>query len=129
MVQAGIPFVSQENLPKLMDKLQERQDSILQKKNSTAISVTGSSTPPKKQRVELRRIEDKNFHARTMASLREWLDAAIATPQSNNNHNNHDNNDDNPEMNHHPEEGASFLLPPCNAFLRRALYETIPNGA
>ena len=41
-----------------------------------------------------------------MASLREWLDAAIIPSE-----------DD--------LEGASFLLPPCNSFLRRALYESI----
>jgi len=45
-----------------------------------------------------------------MAGLREWLDAAI----------HHYDQSENA-----PPEGASMLLPPCNSFLRRALYESI----
>lgn len=64
-----------------------------------------------RRRVELRRSEDIDFHARAMASLREWLDAAL-------------NEVEGPPIELAPE-GAAFLLPSCNSFLRRALYESI----
>ena len=56
-----------------------------------------------RRKVELTRTEDVRFFASTMATLREWLDNAAGTNQS-------------------PQ---TMLLPSCNAFLRRALYENI----
>ena len=75
-------------------------------------------TPRKGGRVKLTRTEDIAFLARTMAELREWIDtnndadtansvAAVAATTTN------------------EDEGTSLVLPPCNAFLRRCLYETI----
>ena len=55
---------------------------------------------PMKWKVELTKTEDINFHARAMASLREWIDNVTSGT-------------------------TSFLLPACNGFLRRALYESI----
>lgn len=139
--------------------------------NTNNAASTSSSTPS--GRIELHRTEDIQFFARTMASLREWLDAAHS--QSPHLHHRQrrgathrgvagvdDNVDDavvapaevvhdpadedgilephGPEVlnqehhHHHPIEaglepslldGTSFLLPPCNSFLRRALYENI----
>jgi hypothetical protein len=95
----GIPFCTGDTASKLSEKFYDQQLQALSK--STAPS------PNKRKKIELTRTEDKDFHARAMASLREWLDAAIVPGDG-------------------ETEGASFLLPPCNSFLRRALYESIP---
>jgi hypothetical protein len=69
-----------------------------------------------RRRVQLRRTEDIDFFSRTMASIRGWLDSP-ATPED------AGAGDDNG----HPQEqeGASLVLPECNSFMRRALYESI----
>jgi len=92
-----------------------------------------------RRRVELRRPEDIDFFARAMAGLREWLDsdnnhAAAGAAQARPNDNDDEEEEEGavgdgaaavavaaPEVG----EGLSFLLPPCNSFLRRALYENI----
>ena len=61
------------------------------------------------------RMEDIAFVARTMAGLREWIDSS-------------DNAAPNPPAEGAEHEGTSLVLPPCNAFLRRCLYETIEDG-
>jgi len=103
MVASGIPYVTKENAEQLMDKFYQKQTEAEDEKKP--------STPRRK--VKLVHLEDRNFHARSMASLREWLDAAI--PQQ----------DVDPNDQNAPPEGTSFLLPPCNSFLRRAMYESI----
>ncbi len=98
----------------------------------------GDTVTPQKDRVKLTRIEDIVFVARTMAELREWIDtddilvaednAATAAgiggqqPQARPN-----NGQNTPNANNGggQGEGTSLLLPPCNAFLRRCLYESI----
>jgi poly(A)-specific ribonuclease len=101
----GIPFCTGDVATNLLDKYYEKQ---LKLSETTKTKTPSSSTPRSSRRVELTRAEDKDFHARAMASLREWLDAAIVPREED-------------------TEGASLLLPPCNSFLRRALYESIPN--
>lgn len=76
-----------------------------------------------RRRVELRRSEDVDFHARAMASLREWLDSPIQQQQPAVMAAGDGSDDDEGAVD--PLAGASFLLPPCNSFLRRALYESI----
>jgi hypothetical protein len=95
----GIPFCTGDTASKLLDKFFDQQVQ--------ALSNTKKTPPTRRKKIELTRVEDKDFHARAMASLREWLDAAIVPGEGDN-------------------EGASLLLPPCNSFLRRALYESIP---
>ena len=77
-----------------------------------------------RNRVVLRRVEDIAFHARTMATLRDWLDSPISQPSTAPSNNvpltspcEYDSVD--------PYLEQSLLLPPCNSFLRRALYESI----
>ena len=95
-----------------------------------------NKTPRKGGRVKLTRVEDIAFVARTMAELREWIDADItvggvvdntgnAAATVNGTARNTNNGsavatvvDDASRR----EEGTSLLLPPCNAFLRRCLY-------
>lgn len=98
----GIPFCTGDVATNLLEKYHEKQTKL------SGTAKTPSSTPRSSRRVELTRAEDKDFHARAMASLREWLDAAIVPREED-------------------TEGASLLLPPCNSFLRRALYESIGN--
>jgi poly(A)-specific ribonuclease len=104
MVKSGIAYVTKGNANALAEKFYAKQFAKLSEESNTK---SPAETKNSRRRVELTRLEDKNFHARSMASLREWLDAAIPNPNNG-------------------EEGANFLLPPCNSFLRRALYESIP---
>ena len=94
--------------------------------------------------VELRRPEDIAFFARAMAGLREWLDSDAGQrrrrQQRRDDVDEDDAQDDDPadeeEEGEEEEEednaegamdgeGLSYLMPPCNSFLRRALYENI----
>lgn len=92
-------------------------------------TTPSSATTPRKDRVKLSRVEDIAFVARTMAELREWIDSDDSLMA--------DNNgaavavgEQQPEAipnngGGQKGEGTSLVLPPCNAFLRRCLYETI----
>lgn len=93
----GIPFCTTDQATELLSKYRKKAQSLL---DATPLRPFDPS-----RKVELTRAEDINFHARAMASLREWIDSARSAN----------------------EEGTSFLLPPTNAFLRRALYESIGN--
>jgi len=111
----GIPFVTTNVAQELMKKYQAKLEK--QQQQQQQLGKSGKASPdPRRRKVELNRAEDINFHARTMASLREWIDAATVPPAAAaaETHNDDDTS-----------EGSSFLLPPCNSFLRRALYETI----
>ncbi|KAL3944266.1 MAG: hypothetical protein SGBAC_001660 [Bacillariaceae sp.] len=102
MVKSGIPYVTKGDAERLMDKYYQKQ--------TEEASAENKPPPTPRSRVQLTHPEDRNFHARSMAGLREWLDAGIQY-------------DDQAE--NAPPEGVSMLLPPCNSFLRRALYESI----
>ncbi len=97
--QEGIPFCTGEKAEQLMEKFMERHDKIE--------TPTGPTPTKHRRKVVLTRDDDKEFHARVMSSLREWLDAAI------------------PGAGAPGGEGVSFLLPSCNTFLRRSIYEAI----
>jgi len=96
-MKGGIPYCTSGQAKAFIEKYRKRALSLLKDTDS-------KPSPFSKRKVELTRPEDINFHARSMASLREWIDSARATTN---------------------DEGTSFLLPPANAFLRRALYESI----
>jgi len=110
----------------------------------------GPNKGPRRDRVRLTRADDVAFVARTMAGLREWIDSAIRPPPPEHVHAHvqppgHENDQqqqqvDGDETQNNPNdeedevearlrrerlEGKSLLLPSCNAFLRRALYESI----
>eukprot|EP00980_Cylindrotheca_fusiformis_P001724 scaffold397_cov111-Cylindrotheca_fusiformis.AAC.2 len=130
MVHSGIPYATKEKAEKLMDRFYQKEleaDKELEApKTPTNGNTTTSTTTSTTRRVHLIRDDDKRFHARSMANLREWLDAAISQNLDNNNNiiiDDNDNDDDN--NNADATEGVSMLLPPCNSFLRRALYESI----
>jgi len=121
--------------------------------NSSGVNGGGggakTNSTPRKNKVKLTRTEDIAFVARTMASLREWIDTdenngnneeeEIVQDGNNNagggvgghtngvngeNHNDAEA-DNNTGLGKREIEGSSLVLPPCNAFLRRCLYETI----
>jgi len=98
----GIPFMLEQQANETLEKYIAKQEATREKTNP---EPTVENTI--QRRVQLRRSEDIEFFARTMAGLREWLDAA---------HHHQANNG---------LEGQSYLLPACNSFLRRALYEGI----
>eukprot|EP00531_Pseudo-nitzschia_arenysensis_P014315 CAMPEP_0116148296 /NCGR_PEP_ID=MMETSP0329-20121206/18278_1 /TAXON_ID=697910 /ORGANISM="Pseudo-nitzschia arenysensis, Strain B593" /LENGTH=664 /DNA_ID=CAMNT_0003644413 /DNA_START=67 /DNA_END=2064 /DNA_ORIENTATION=+ len=97
--QEGIPFCTGEKAEKLMEKFIQRHEQV--------DSPAGPTPTKYRQKVVLTKEQDKEFHARVMSSLREWLDAPI------------------PGAGAPGGEGVSFLLPRCNGFLRRSLYEAI----
>ena len=97
--QEGIPFCTGEKAEQLIEKFIERHEEV---------ESTAGPTPTKgRRKVVLTKDDDKEFHARVMSSLREWLDAPI------------------PGAGAPGGEGVSFLLPRCNSFLRRSIYEAI----
>lgn len=108
-VKEGVPASTTEETKSILEEY------ILKQKADDLIASIQPASPTMQQasrRVELRRPDDIEFFSRCMASLREWLDspghAAAAPPPD-------------AEL----AEGAQFLLPPCNSFLRRAFYEAI----
>jgi len=98
--QEGIPFCTGNKAEELIERFIERHMEV-----KAATSPT--PTKDRKNRLILTKDDDKEFHARVMSSLREWLDAPI------------------PGAGQTGGEGVSFLLPRCNAFLRRSIYEAI----
>ena len=112
----GIPFCTGDDAIQLLDKFYKNQKQKQQEESDIASGRTPSSPYASRRRVQLTERNDKDFHAKAMARLREWLDSAIVPRRGG------DNNDDITLS-----EGTFFDLPPCNGFLRRALYETIPS--
>lgn len=70
-----------------------------------------------RRRIELKKREDLQFFAQTMAALREWLDSALPDEM--------EAADDDEDNTNRIMTSRSFLLPKCNGFMRRALYESI----
>lgn len=99
--QEGIPFCTGDKAEQLIGKFIKSHEEVESDPSPT------TPTNFRKNKVVLTKDDDKEFHARVMSSLREWLDAPIpgaGTPRG---------------------EGVSFLLPRCNSFLRRSIYEAI----
>jgi poly(A)-specific ribonuclease len=93
----GITFCTSDQATEYIQKYREKVESIMED------PPLPKPSDPTTRSVELTRPDDINFHAGTMASLREWIDSARTAT----------------------EEGTSLILPPANSFLRRALYESI----
>lgn len=90
----GISYVTTKQAETLVNKYKE--ETIKENKTTTP----PAARDPTRRRIVLTKQEDINFHARAMASLREWIDGSIRGQ-------------------------PSLLLPACNRFLRRALYESL----
>ena len=112
----GVSYTTVDQAEALMEKHFEKYGQKDDEKEAR-------QTPSKRGGVKLTRVEDIAFCARVMAGLREWIDSDIqpgAYP--------------NPagavtaglvHESLNADEGTAVVLPPCNAFLRRALYESI----
>lgn len=135
----GIPFTTVSNANQLKERFFEKRSEKEQEGRDGAGggNENGNKTPIK-TRVKLTRPEDIAFVARTLAGLREWIDAESGngdgnpTPQQQlmGDHGvlmeHPENNGGNSGQNGYQDgEGTNLILPPCNAFLRRCLYETI----
>lgn len=92
-VRQGIPFCNKDNVDNVVARFLEKLD----RRNQPAQIVS-----PNRQRLTLTRDSDKEFHARCITRLREWLDAPVVVPE---------------EVR---GEGVSLLLPRCNSFLVRS---------
>ena len=102
----GIPFLEESKAQEIIESYSTKvREAEAQPKEEEARQPTIQEAS--QRRVQLRRTEDIDFFSRAMAGLRNFLDSPV-----------------NPNRQQEPE-GASFELPECNSFLRRALYESI----
>mmetsp|Transcript_8241 Transcript_8241/g.10790 ORF Transcript_8241/g.10790 Transcript_8241/m.10790 type:complete len:673 (+) Transcript_8241:348-2366(+) len=107
----GIPFQTESQAK---DSLQSYTEKILDAEGKEHQAEKQPSIQDlSRRRVQLRRTEDIDFFSRTMANLRNWLDSSLTSV------------DENGIGQAQEDEGASYILPECNSFLRRALYECI----
>lgn len=112
-VREGIPFCTGDAATKLVEKFIDKQ---------VELQAPPVMVPPGSRRtVVLTKEQDKLFHARVISSLREWMDAPVDTHLGGGM-----DGDIGGDVDEDPNgEGVSFLLPRCNSFLRRSLYEAI----
>ena len=113
-----------------VSRADELKKKFLEKKAKLGEDEGSSSSTPRKNgdRVKVTRTEDIAFVARAMADLREWIDAETGDDGENGgaiNAEDNGENDPNTGVGRRHTEGSSLVLPPCDAFLRRCLYETI----
>lgn len=106
-IKKGIPFTNMSTMNIALEEYVAEQSRL---DYEATLSPQAPTIQAAARRVELRRAEDIEFFSRSMANLREWLDSPI-----------------NRQERLDPEvlEGACWLLPACNSFMRRAFYETI----
>lgn len=120
----GIPYCTatqaRDYTDQYLKQATEQQQSNNHNHSSGRISVQDSL----RRAVELRRPDDVEFFSRAMATLREWLDAGHTTTTATTNAANHTTTTSSTAL-YENDPDKSFVLPACNSFLRRALYENI----
>lgn len=116
----GVSFTTVARAEELKKRFMEKKAKM---KEEGSNNNEGSTPRKSGDRVKLTRTEDIAFVARTMASLREWIDSENGNGDEANGGD--DDVDPNTGVGRRQVEGSSMVLPPCNAFLRRCLYETI----
>jgi poly(A)-specific ribonuclease len=144
----GVPYATVEEASYLKRRYFEKYNANNRADDDNATAPAASPAAPRsgRNRVTLTRVEDIAFVARAMAGLREWIDSdsESAAAADGGDNNGGDGGAVGPDGAVGPggdggdasggdvhdgtsrrEEGASLVLPPCNAFLRRCLYETI----
>jgi hypothetical protein len=92
-VNHGIPFCNEFNAGRVVESFLERHENRMK--------LPHVISPHQTKRLMLTKEVDKQFHARCLTRLREWLDAPLVAPASAHG------------------EGASLLLPRCNSYLVR----------
>jgi len=133
----GIPYTTADRASYLKRRHFERYDGG---EGTGRNGKGGGGNTPAKNRVKLTRVDDIAFVARTMAGLREWIDSDDSAAQNplgaefgrvaaadggNGDGGENGANGGNPQNGQNGAEGTSLVLPPCNSFRRRCLYETI----
>jgi poly(A)-specific ribonuclease len=118
----GVGYLNTQQTNELIAKIETKLSNEEQQANNaacitngTAISTTTPSGNNNHKKVVLTKTQDIQFVGRVTAAVREWLDNAV------HHHHRHVPREDGQDSRH----TSSFVLPPCNAFLRRALYETL----
>ena len=115
----GVGYVHARQAKEIIARMQKKLDEQEAAKNDGTPSKPTSSnssntntTPSSEKKIVLTRPQDIEFVGRVVAQVREWLDnSSNAAP-----------------LNPDGLRPSELALPPCNAFLRRALYETISEG-
>jgi len=115
----GVPYLLEDQAEKAVKQYTDRvlEAEAKEQQESKQPTVQEAS----QRRVQLRRTEDVDFFTRAMATLRNWLDTPVSATAAILNNQNPDNQNEAKN----PPEGACFMLPECNSFMRRALYESI----
>lgn len=107
----GIPFATESQAEAILQKYVHKQQQAIAAAAAAAEHQPTVQEMSSSGKVTLKRRDDIEFFSRAMGSLRDWLD----TPASVNGQ----------DATSSVPGGTSFLLPSCNAFLRRAFYESI----
>lgn len=97
----GVNYVTHDKAEEIVSEYVTKYEHQMQRQKDAQAPKSVQDTL--RRRVELRRTDDINFFASVMASIREWLDNASGSS----------------------EAPSRLMLPACNSFLRRALYESI----
>ncbi|KAL3781010.1 hypothetical protein ACHAW5_000401 [Stephanodiscus triporus] len=134
----GVPYVTVDRASSMRRGHFEKYDAGACASASASASNSSSVAENGRDRTRPTRPEDVAFVARTMAGLREWIDsddasvAAAAAAAARGGRDAIDGggaadvaNGSATATAPRREEGTSIVLPPCNAYLRRCLYETI----
>jgi len=113
----GVGFLTTQQCEDLLAKIRQKIISDEQREAAGETGGKSNSTVENSRKVILTKTQDIQFVGRVTAAVREWLDNAVHHP--NNALLAQDAVDD--VVRH----SSTYVLPPCNAFLRRALYETL----
>jgi CAF1 family ribonuclease len=118
-------FEAMKRIKEYTEKTKKDHDEFNKSSTSTN-KVQPSVESTVRRSVELTKIDDIAFFARTMAMIREWLDnPVIVSTYPDGTTNTSLPTDINTDPNNTNTTNTCILLPPCNSFLRRALYENI----
>lgn len=112
----GVGFLTTQQCEDLLAKIQQK---IISEEQREAVDETTAKSLPaveNNRKVVLTKTQDIQFVGRVTAAVREWLDNAVHQPN---------NALVAQDVVNDVRHSSTYVLPPCNAFLRRALYETL----
>ncbi len=116
----GVGYLNTQQSEELLAKIKQKLINEEQQETDSASAggaVNSNSTTPSdtNRKIVLTKTQDIQFVGRATAAVREWLDNAV----------HHPNASVAEDGSNNVRNSSTFVLPPCNAFLRRALYETL----
>jgi DNA polymerase III epsilon subunit-like protein len=131
----GIPFSTEEQADKVLEKYVAKQQERLAAAAAAAAHEPTVQETVRTSKVNLRRRDDIEFFSRAMGGLRDWLDAPSVTTTTRTatatmvpgmpTETTIESATTTTTTPTTDGEGATYLLPSCNSFLRRAFYESI----